>query len=287
VPFFKRDFQKLDFNKKQFAEARKLQSLLENKEAILRKNALLISTLAMLNNPLGLKIKQFFRDITLLADSNDVALRPIADDLLYHNPTLRQKTLTLLQAADMNVSNLQIISKTKANGTSVLTDRSDEKRSKQVKTFHKKFDAQLNPVLEEMAFDLDEDESEGTRKFYTVIPFLLRALETGFPILLDELEAQLHPKLTKQIIEIFNNSTTNPKNTQLLAVTHDTHLLSASLLRRDQILFVEKDKYGASRLYSLVEFKGVRNDASFENDYLMGRYGAVPFLNHLMPIFEP
>ncbi len=288
VPFFKRDFQKLDINKKQFAEARKLQNLLENKEGILRKNALLISTLAMLNNPLGVKIKQFFRDMTLLTDSTDIGMRHLTDDLLYTNASLRQKTLTMLQSADLNVSNLQINSQLKANERVGWADADiwEGKHPKQVLTFHKKFDAQQKVLSKEIAFDLEE-ESLGTRKFYTIIPFLLKALETGFPIILDELEAQLHPKLTKQIIEIFNDPETNPKNAQLLAVTHDTNLLSAQLFRRDQILFVEKDKYGASHLYALAEFKGVRNDASFENDYLMGRYGAVPFLNHLNFIFEP
>jgi AAA15 family ATPase/GTPase len=183
---------------------------------------------------------------------------------------------------------LQITSKLKANERNFLeeSDIMEGKHPKQVTTFHHKHDAQFN-VVGEVAFDLDENESLGTQKFYTIAPFILKAIETGLPLIIDELEAQLHPKLTKQIIEIFNNPETNPKNAQLLAITHDTNLLSAKLFRRDQILFVEKDKYGASHLYSLAEFKGVRNDASFENDYLMGRYGAVPFLNLFRPIVEP
>ena len=71
-----------------------------------------------------------------------------------------------------------------------------------------------------------------------------------------------------------------------MVVTHDTNLLSSKTFRRDQILFVEKDKNEASHIYALAEFKGVRNDASFEKDYLDGRYGAVPFLNNFTSIFE-
>ena len=78
------------------------------------------------------------------------------------------------------------------------------------------------------------------------------------------------------MVELFHNPDTNPRNAQLIFVTHDSNLLDASLLRRDQVTFVKKDKCGASELYSLVEFKGVRNTASFEKDYLMGKYGAVP-----------
>ncbi len=77
-------------------------------------------------------------------------------------------------------------------------------------------------------------------------------------------------------MELFHNPATNPRNAQLIFITHDSNLLEASLLRRDQVAFVKKNKFGASELYSLVEFKGVRNTASFEKEYLMGKYGAVP-----------
>jgi AAA15 family ATPase/GTPase len=69
-------------------------------------------------------------------------------------------------------------------------------------------------------------------------------------------------------------------------MTHDTNLLSADSLRRDQIEFVEKDKYGASHLYSLVQFKGIRNNASFEKDYIQGKYGAIPFLGDFNKLFN-
>jgi len=77
-------------------------------------------------------------------------------------------------------------------------------------------------------------------------------------------------------VKLFNSE----KNigAQFIFTTHDTNLLSSDILRRDQIEFVEKDKYGASHLYSLVEFKGIRNTASFEKDYFLGKYGAIPFL---------
>ena len=79
------------------------------------------------------------------------------------------------------------------------------------------------------------------------------------------------------IISLFNSPETNPLNAQLIFATHDTNLLSNKFFRRDQIWFAEKDRYGASCLYSLVEYK-VRNDASFDGDYIHGRYGAIPFV---------
>src|SRR5206468_2076836 len=86
------------------------------------------------------------------------------------------------------------------------------------------------------------------------------------------------PLLTQAIIRLFQLPENNPKSAQLIFVTHDTHLLESKLFRRDQIWFVEKDRFGASHLYSLAEFKGVRKDSPFEDEYVRGRYGAIPFL---------
>ena len=104
-------------------------------------------------------------------------------------------------------------------------------------------------------------------------------------IVIDEFDARLHPIISKTIIKLFNSASTNGNNAQLIVATHDTNLLDKDLLRRDQIWFSEKDKYGASYLTSLVEYK-VRNDASFEKDYIMGKYGAIPLPGYIGNIFE-
>jgi len=90
--------------------------------------------------------------------------------------------------------------------------------------------------------------------------------------------------LSKKIVELYNSDSN--KNAQFIFATHDTNLLTNRLLRRDQICFVEKDQQGASHFYSLADFKGVRNDASFEKDYVAGRFGAIPFLGDFKSIFE-
>jgi AAA15 family ATPase/GTPase len=88
------------------------------------------------------------------------------------------------------------------------------------------------------------------------------------------------------VVELFHSETTNPRHAQLVFVTHDSNLLDARLLRRDQIAFTKKDAHGATELYTLVEYKGVRNDASFEKDYLLGKYDAIPEnLNVLEDVF--
>ena len=101
-------------------------------------------------------------------------------------------------------------------------------------------------------------------------------------VIIDEIERSLHPTLVEMIINFFHNSKINKKNAQLIFSTHDTNLLSLDLFRRDQIWFAEKDKDGISTIYSLSDYKindtKVRNDATYNKDYLSGRYGAIPVL---------
>jgi len=110
-------------------------------------------------------------------------------------------------------------------------------------------------------------------------------LHTGNQLVIDEFDARLHPLITREIIRLFNSTETNPRHAQLIFMTHDTNLLDKDFLRRDQIWFTEKDRFGASHLYSLAEFK-VRNDASYGKDYIQGKYGAIPFLGDLRRIVE-
>ncbi|MBK7410268.1 MAG: ATP-binding protein [Saprospirales bacterium] len=129
-------------------------------------------------------------------------------------------------------------------------------------------------------------EAEGTKKLFHLSPLLFSVLKKGSILFIDELDARMHPKLTRKVVELFHSETTNPNNAQLIFVTHDSNLLDAHLLRRDQISFAKKDKQGATELYSLVEYKGVRNDASYEKDYLLGKYEAIPEnLNVLEDVF--
>ncbi len=148
-----------------------------------------------------------------------------------------------------------------------------------ISTVHRKFDGQGNYVSTEV-FDLDSHESEGTQKIFAMAGILLDTLKAGKVLVVDEFDARLHPLIGKAIVELFNSNETNLNNAQLIFMTHDTNLLNNKLFRRDQIWFTEKNRYGATDLYSLVEYK-VRNDASFENDYIKGRYGAIPFIGNL------
>ena len=127
-------------------------------------------------------------------------------------------------------------------------------------------------------FDLIRDESDGTKKLFAFVGAVMVTLETGGVLVVDELELRLHPLITRTIIELFNSA--NNRKAQLIFTSHDTNLLSNRFFRRDQIWFVEKNKRGASSLYSLVEYKP-RKDATFHKDYILGKYGAIPFIGNI------
>lgn len=154
----------------------------------------------------------------------------------------------------------------------------------ELQTRHKKFNTENKPIGT-VLFELSEDESRGTQKFFALSAPILDTLDKGKVLLIDELDASLHPMLTECFIKLFNNKELNKQNAQLVFVTHDIHLLSVpELFERDQIWFTEKDQYGSSKLYSLLEFrknnkgKDVRATDNLEKHYLQGRYGAVPYI---------
>lgn len=126
-------------------------------------------------------------------------------------------------------------------------------------------------------------QSQGTKKLFNLFGLWIDAIENNKVLIIDELGASLHTLITIELIKIFHSN--KNKYAQLIFATHDTNLLKKELFRRDQIWFAEKDSFGATDLYSLVEYKinqaMVRNDASFEKDYLSGKYGAIPFLGDI------
>ncbi|MBU2704018.1 AAA15 family ATPase/GTPase [Sporomusaceae bacterium BoRhaA] len=131
-----------------------------------------------------------------------------------------------------------------------------------------------------------QQESDGTLKMFALYPSLQEVLENGSVLFVDELNARLHPLLVRNFILTFLNPKLNPEHAQLIFTTHDTWQLSNKLLRRDEIWFTEKDKNGISNIYSLVDFVNedglkIRKDESYEKNYLIGKYGAIPSLKSI------
>lgn len=112
----------------------------------------------------------------------------------------------------------------------------------------------------------------------------LLLLTFGLPqsafIILDEIDSNFHPSLLIKLVSLFNDPEINRSKSQLLFTSHDTNLMSPAIMRRDQFYFTEKKEDNSTRLYSLADLKGIRNDADFAKQYLAGYYGAVPVLEN-------
>ena len=142
---------------------------------------------------------------------------------------------------------------------------------------------QNGEVCGHVNYTFDDFESSGTRKLFDISGLIFSVLERGTILVIDELDAKMHPLISQQIIALFNNPKTNPKNAQLIFTTHDTHLLSSKMLRRDQIWFTEKNDVEQTDLYCLTDIvlpdgTKPRNDANYEKNYIAGRYGAIPYI---------
>jgi len=131
------------------------------------------------------------------------------------------------------------------------------------------------------------EESSGTKKLFGLLPFIARSLVEGTALVIDELDAKIHPVLLRYVIMLFNNMEINQHGAQLIFTSHDLSTMNSEVFRRDEIWFVAKGNNQNSKLYSLVEFKTgngeiVRKDAKYDKQYLEGKYGADPYLRKII-----
>ena len=231
---------------------------------MVRANALLLSVAAQFNDPTAVEIMKWLNDTTIISGSNDEKIWNTAtiqlDDI-----KMKQRIVEFSRYADLGIENIE-----KIDNAIVSTHTQYDEEGHEVKT---------------ITFPFRKNESEGTIKYFSLAYPIIDALDNGKRLIIDEFDSKMHPLLTCRIIALFNSKETNPQNAQLIFTTHDTNLLSANIFRRDQVWFTQKDRYGATELYSLAEYK-VRNDASFEKDYLSGKYGAIPIVGDLTRLFN-
>jgi AAA15 family ATPase/GTPase len=252
-----------------------------------RPNALFLSVVAQFNGQIATKIISWFRRLSVVSGLDDTGYRNYTTTR-FVDGKYRKKLIELVKKLDIGVddifsepvdlSNNDSYRKLSSELQETLKNKYGEKVVA-IKTVHTKRNEKGKPVSSEV-FDLSSNESDGTQKLFFLLGPILDTLAGGKVLFIDEMEARFHPNMTQALIQLFNSLESNSKRAQLVFSTHDTNLLSSKLLRRDQIWFVEKDQLGISHLYSLAELK-VRNDASFEKDYIQGRYGAIPFIGGL------
>lgn len=189
---------------------------------------------------------------------------------LVSSAVYRKKVEHYLRLIDVGIKRLDVQTET------VFREQTGKKKKeKVVRTVHNIYDEKGNIVGEKL-FDLRQ-ESTGTLRFLAYIQNIIEMISKGGVFIVDEMSARLHPLLTKLIVDIFCSG--QNKKAQLIFTTHDISLLNNSQFRRDEIVFVDKNERGESNLYALSDLK-VREDATFNKDYLQGKYGAIPIFDY-------
>jgi AAA15 family ATPase/GTPase len=240
----------------------------------INQKTLLLSILSRLNIEDVIDVMGWFES-TDVVNFGDVTFEYLISKTLpqvdFNNEREKKDFINYLMAIDIGIEDIRIEKIGKSNSMDTF-----ESKKYKIYTKHRNLDSN---DYEEIPL---EEESSGTIKMISLYYFLNYTLKNGKTLFVDEMDAKLHPLLTRYIINLFHNEETNTKNAQLIFTTHDTNSLSKEFLRRDQIWFAEKDNKGVSTLFSLAEYKinnnKVRNDATYNKDYLGGRYGAVPNL---------
>lgn len=279
-----------------FSEGKNILKVLhdgkETGDDLVRPNALFLSVLAQLLGKLSVEILKWFANMVLIAGEQDFPYKMVTAERMSSEKNLEKEITNFLRGLDLSLHHIRV-DKRKVVEHNLPSDMPDELRSilinqgfseTNIYTTHLKYN-ENQQIIGEVEFDLEENESKGTQKLFALSGFILRALQKGQILVIDEFDTNLHPLLTREIIQLFNSNKTNSHQAQLIFTTHDTNLLSNKLFRRDQIWFTEKDRYGVSTLFSLAEYK-VRREANFEEDYITGRYGAIPFIGDLSNLVE-
>lgn len=276
---FSRHFDEIKISKKYDADGLQQRT---------RSNAFFLSVCAQFNVSIAEKILQWVDEkLQIISGLNDETYLNYTIDLLVKSTRHALDIQNLIKKLDLGFDDIQIEQRDIAidDLPDVLSDHIRknivEQRSlvTSIKTGHKKFNHE-NSYISTERLDFFDHESKGTRKVFALAGPLIDTLNNGKILIVDEFDASLHPLISRAIVKLFHSSTTNPNNAQLVFMTHDTNLLSNQLFRRDQIWFTEKNRYAVTDLYSLAEYK-IRNDASFERDYIKGRYGAIPYIGDL------
>lgn len=232
-----------------------------------RSNALFLSVVAQLEGEVSKKILDYFKKIDIISQDNKPSYKSLLNILNENKGKYElDNFIYLIKNLDIGIEDIKLKGKFKNSINNI-------------QVIYSKFNNDKFEKLE--AFDLN-DESEGTKNLFNILGLIIEALQEGRILLLDEVERSFHPLLFDSIIKLIYSKKNQSTNPQLIFITYSTNMFYSVKYRRDQIWFVEKDKFGSSKLYSLNEFKEYNeNDRYFMKSYLDGRYGAIPYINKL------
>lgn len=281
---FYRTEDQINYNKTAFSKGEFIK-----KEKALRNNVLLLTLAASLNDTISNLVIDFVKTLKMISGLDDDGCNMFTTKQM-EKPEEKINILNFIKYADLGINDINLKNLKVEDIPASLPDGIKDQLIKAIAgndsgtilpnviTSHKIYDKDNNHVGDQN-FTMGKEESAGTEKFFSLSGPILDCLKNGETLIVDELDSKFHPNLVDQIISLFNSAERNPNNAQLIVNTHNTNLLSKKLIRRDQVWFTDKNRYGEAKLYSLADLKSVRKGDAFENNYLMGKYGAVPYLS--------
>lgn len=266
-----------------------IDQAMDGEGEVFRPDALFLTGAALNNVKLAVEIRNAIKGIFTVDGMDNEAVMNVA--MRYWDRASKEERDSfkkLLKAIDPGIVDFELRDRSQSNFSSDYSSQGStttinplvNEKSKELYSVHLRFDED-GKVIGKVAAPFALWASQGTSRFFGIAVLILETLSKGQPMVFDEFDARFHPNLTLKIVELFHSESTNPHNSQLIFITHDTGLLRRAELRRDQICLVTKDHYGVSRLRTLIEYKGVRKDASYEKEYLQGNYGATPYLDDM------
>lgn len=279
---FRREGSRYEINQSRFKEG-------NGKEKATPPNRLFLSLVAQLNGAKSQLILEWFRRCNYLSglsgsDYEGYTVRMFHKELEGCQEARDFFRRMQLGFNDLRISEREFTDEDLAEGAMPdrirreLVEQLQGKTFLEAQTVHNIYNAK-GKIIGTRHFPKDRMESDGTKKLIEMAGPIFDSLRHGKVLIIDELDAKLHPIMTRNILQLFMNPCSNPHGAQLIFATHDTNLLNLTYLRRDQIWFTEKDRTSSSDLYSLVEFRSTPSDErNVARDYINGRYGAIPFL---------
>lgn len=269
-----------DRNREKNEYPREDKKILEDISKKTPANRLFLPSAAFWNHSKSIKAFEFFNKTINTIDSinelQNISMKRFYDAQKNGNNELKKFALKYLQDADLNIEDFTVFESEIPNEIlAALPDIFKNNMGEKPKGYGVNFKHKCSNEL--LSFD---EESNGTQILFNFIPFLMDTLSNESVLVIDELDRSLHPFIVEMIVNIFNSNKFNKGNAQLIFNTHDTNLLDLNNLRRDQIWFTEKDNItGISDLYSLSDFK-MKQGEKYGSSYLIGKYGAIPFINN-------
>lgn len=281
VELFVRSGEKIQINETEFPEGK-------GKEDALNSNRLFLSLIAQLNGTQSKEIIHWFSRGLFITASQTEQYMPITSTLLKrkenlikyginHYADIAQAFLSNIDIGITELSIEEIVALPKDIPEELKKDLSkDGHTTLKVESTHNRYNKQGETIGNEI-FRTERNESEGTQKITELLGVIFITLWAGSLLVIDELDAKLHPLLTRAIIQLFTNPEINSYGAQLVFTTHDTNQLHLDYVRRDEIWFTEKSPVEATELYSHIEFKDFDlSSMDITEQYVNGRYGAIP-----------